>query len=858
MNQKYRTTLAAALMILAGGSFAFASSGTWTGASSALWQLNGNWTAAFPVTANTATFNGAGNGNTTIDLGTGTIVGSITFDTALAAAYKIGSGGAGAQTLQLSNNGVVSLTSSVGNSQIIDAHITMTGSTSNANTFTNNSTTNTLTVNGDITNGIVSGARTLNVNGAGDTIFNGKIDNGVGGNITFNKSGAGTLTLGGSTSNTRGIAVTDGKLMLNKSGTANAVGGTLTIVNSTVQYNSSAGSDQILNTAGVTLGNGAGTATLNLNGVSDTIGALTFYGSNSTATSQATITTGTGTLTFNGTITVTSNANLTNGATISGKVDTAASGTRLFAVNDISGAAVDLNISAAVSSTGGGLQKSGLGVMRLSNTANTYTGVTRLNNGVLEVVTLANGGQDSSLGKSSNAAANLIIGNGATEVGTLRYIGSANVTTDRGFSFSSNAAGTAAIIESSGTGTLSFDNTVAIAYGTTSQARTLTLDGTNTGANVFGKVLANNTANTTLKKEGVGTWVLDQTNTYGGGTQVNGGTLVFRNTGSKATSGTHTFAAGTTIGLGVATSGSYFSDTDVTNAFAGTMAGNLSNVTVNTTTNVGIDTTQGDFTYNTTIANSPTRGLTKLGTNTLILGGNNTYTGATIVRQGTLAVSSGGAINNTSGVTIESGATFRYNSSTALAQPITNNGGTIGGSGKIGVAVTLDSTSDVLAPGNSPGIQEYTIAQTWNSFTYNWEINDFNGSTTGSHYDQIQINNGVSGNLTLNNTTGSYVLNLFSLAGVLNSLGDVANFSETTKSWNILTTSGGISGFNKDLWTINTAGFTTNLPGPEFGGEWSLSATSNNLVLTYTAIPEPNVAALLGGMSLLILLRRRR
>lgn len=186
MKHKYKQTLATTLLMIVGGASAWATSGTWNGTTDALWQSATNWSApGYPTTGNTATFNNAGNGFTTIDLGTGTIVSHITFDTASVAAYTIGSGGAGAQTLQLGNNGIVSLTSSVGNNQIFDAHITMIGSTANANTFTNNSTTHTLTVNGDITNGIVGGTRTLNVNGAGDTIFNGSINNGIGGNITF-------------------------------------------------------------------------------------------------------------------------------------------------------------------------------------------------------------------------------------------------------------------------------------------------------------------------------------------------------------------------------------------------------------------------------------------------------------------------------------------------------------------------------------------------------------------------------------------------------------------------------------------------------------------------------------------------
>src|SRR5688572_27500472 len=84
------------------GHAARAASGSWTGgASDGLWATIGNWTGASPpAAAETATFNGAGNGFTLIGLGVaGVSTGTIVFDTASAAAYTIGDGGVNAQTL---------------------------------------------------------------------------------------------------------------------------------------------------------------------------------------------------------------------------------------------------------------------------------------------------------------------------------------------------------------------------------------------------------------------------------------------------------------------------------------------------------------------------------------------------------------------------------------------------------------------------------------------------------------------------------------------------------------------------------------------------------------------------------------
>ena len=82
--------------------------------------------------------------------------------------------------------------------------------------------------------------------------------------------------------------------------------------------------------------------------------------------------------------------------------------------------------------------------------------------------------------------------------------------------------------------------------------------------------------------------------------------------------------------------------------------------------------------------------------------------------------------------------------------------------------------------------------------------------------------------------------------------GLVPNFSEINRSWTILTSSG-ITDFDATKWTINTTGFTD----PDTG-TWSLGQSGNNLLLSYTVVPEPNVAVLFGGLGALLLPRRRR
>ena len=236
----------------------------------------------------------------------------------------------------------------------------------------------------------------------------------------------------------------------------------------------------------------------------------------------------------------------------------------------------------------------------------------------------------------------------------------------------------------------------------------------------------------------------------------------------------------------------------------------------------------------------------------LVLSGTNLQNGATSVNAGTLTVAGTGSINNTSALNVAAGGTLHYNSSTALTVAPTlagagvSNRAVLGGTGRINT-VTLDDLGDVLAPGNSPGILSFTSSQNWSSFSYDWEVNDFTSTTAGTAFDQI----GITGVLALSGGSGSYILNVLGLTA-----GDVAgltpNFSEINRSWTILTT-GGITSFDAVNWRINTAGFSS-----PYAGTWNLAQSGPNLVLSYAAVPEPNVAALLGGLGMLALVRRRR
>ncbi len=187
--------------------------------------------------------------------------------------------------------------------------------------------------------------------------------------------------------------------------------------------------------------------------------------------------------------------------------------------------------SGTISGTGS-FTKTGTGTQTLSGSSS-YTGITTISGGgVLAVATLANGGSNSGIGASSNAAANLIL-NG----GTLAYTGGTQ-TTDRNFTIGTSGGS----FDASGSGALTLAGAATLSG--TNTARTLNLTGSNTNNNTFAATIANNGNGTTaLVKSGSGTWVLTGAETYTGTTTVSGGTLTV-NSGASLGATTTTVASG--------------------------------------------------------------------------------------------------------------------------------------------------------------------------------------------------------------------------------------------------------------------------------------------------------------------------
>ena len=233
-------------------------------------------------------------------------------------------------------------------------------------------------------------------------------------------------------------------------------------------------------------------------------------------------------------------------------------------------------------------------------------------------------------------------------------------------------------------------------------------------------------------------------------------------------------------------------------------------------------------------------------------GANKTYASQTVVGGGTLIIANSTSTTGDGAWTVQSGATLQVDGTVGGTGALTlASGATLTGGGTVNKSLTINS-GVFLSPGNSPGTLN-TGAQTWaGGGSYLWEINDVNaGIGTDPGWDWVNI----TGSLTITATAlNPFNIDITSLT-LANTAGSVHDFADLTSySWTIATASGGISGFDVNAFNLNTSAFQN-----AFTGNFSLSTIGNDLVLNYTAVPEPSAMALLGlGLAALTLLRRRR
>ncbi|MCX6853460.1 MAG: autotransporter-associated beta strand repeat-containing protein, partial [Verrucomicrobia bacterium] len=250
---------------------------------------------------------------------------------------------------------------------------------------------------------------------------------------------------------------------------------------------------------------------------------------------------------------------------------TVASGTKTFTLQGSNTGANDFQSTIVNPTTSGtiGFSKAGSGNWTLSG-PNTYTGITIIQAGTLNVATIADSGS-SNLGLGTT----MRFGN-TTTTGTLNYTGSGNSTV-RTIQIGSNNTTTpantdtgGATINNNGTsGALIFSASTFNAQQTNAATgvganRVLTLGGSNTAANEISGIIQNNlvtspatgTATVGVTKANAGRWILAGANIYTGTTTVSGGVLQLNSAtalpgGIGATGGTSGLTlSGGVLGLG--------------------------------------------------------------------------------------------------------------------------------------------------------------------------------------------------------------------------------------------------------------------------------------------------------------------
>lgn len=276
----------------------------------------------------------------------------------------------------------------------------------------------------------------------------------------------------------------------------------------------------------------------------------------------------------------------------------------------------------------------------------------------------------------------------------------------------------------------------------------------------------------------------------------------------------------------------------------------------------------GDFNFGTATTSNSLIGvstgstLDKGGAGKLSIGGVNDFAGTTRISGGTLALLSNGAIANSPSIIV--GASTTFDVSGVSGSYTLGSSQTVGGSGTILATGKTVVANGTLSPGASPGTltQDGGTLQLGVGGDYNWQIHNATGAA-GTGYDTTNLINGATLDLSLLSAGNTFNINLWSLSGIGPDVnGNAINFNNAVnQSWTLFSTGSVISGFSTDKFTINTGNFngTSGFSNALGGGTFSVGLGDGNtdLVLNFTAVPEPG-AALLGGLGMLALLRRRR
>ena len=528
-------------------------------------------------------------------------------------------------------------------------------------------------------------------------------------------------------------------------------------------------------------------------------------------------------------------------------------------------------LNATVTDNGSGqvsFTKSGAGTLTM-NGAHSFTGGTFVNAGTLSLTAASNPLSTSGNITVSGGTMSFAAGSTQTTSGAVVFRGgtlSGGTLTKTGTNYDGQGGTVSTILAGSVGVTKTGPGTLALTGANTYTGDTVVLEGTLTASSAIGGNLIvgsvsggnpasysqsnapfNSAKNLTVYSNG-SVNLGSSAQSLNGTVQVIGGSLsggqIYQYVNVTLTGGTY----------GGTAWGNVNSFDTLASATTSVISANLQSNQATKTFTVADGAAATDLIFSGAIANGA---FAKAGNGLMLISASQGYTGATSVNAGTLVIGAGGNINNSSSITVNNDAIFRYEGTTALTKiPTLNNTSTFiyNSSAKLGGALTVSSgrtlggsgtfaavtVNGLLSPGNSPGQMTVDSLLLGSTSTTHMEIG---GATLGTQYD----------NLTIANSAG------LTYGGKL----EIVSYSPYTisaqaGSYNLFSFTGGYSGELSNV-TVDGYALTNN------SGIWTGSSNGANYTFTDSTgifavtIPEPATASLmLGVISLGLMSRRRR